>query len=422
MTKRRASEGAAGRGAKRSRSGASRKTKAGAEPSTAARSPVKGGSDAPEGEAAQAKSGEPPSPSKQGEDSEPGEAAAPAAPARWPWHKWLWTAAALFVIAAGGALAWSLWPRGAPEGQGPALDARLVALEERIEELEGPEGLGGLQKRVAELPSAQALTHAEAAAALATERASGLKTRIEDLEKAVAGVERGLAELRAAPAAEPGPEAEAAERAAQENAALLAELGARLEALESGARAEAAAAPGREALLVAVGQLREALRGSGPFAAELEVVDSLGAGQPEVERAVAEISPFAARGVATEEELKARFAAVAGAVVRASAAPEDATLTEEVLSRAAALVTVRRTGADVPGDSPEAVAARAEARLGAGDLAGAVAELETLTGPPAAAAETWLDDARARLQAESVLRRLHAHVIGQIPRGGGPSE
>lgn len=417
MTKRRASEGASGGEAKRSRSGAPRQTAA--EPSTAARSQVEG-SDVPEREALEAKSGEPPPPSRPGGESEPGPAAAPRPPARGPWPKWLLTAAVLLVIAAGGALAWSLWPRGAPEGQGPTLDARLAALDERIAALEGPEGLAGLKERVAGLPSVEAVTDAEAAAALVAERASGLKTRIEDLEKAVARVERGLAELKAA--AEPGPEAEAARRAARENAALLADLGARLEALESGAQAEAAAAPGREALLVAVGQLREALRGSRPFGPELEVVDSLGAGQPEVARAVAELSPLAARGIATEEELKARFAAVAGAVVRAAAAPEDATFSQEVLSRAAALVTVRRTGADVPGASPEAVAARAEARLGAGDLAGAVAELETLTGPPAAAAESWLDDARARLQAESVLRRLHAHVIGQIPRGGGPSQ
>lgn len=417
MTKRRASEEASGGEAKRSRSGASRKTEA--EPSTAARSQGEGG-DVPQHQAPGAKSGEPP-PSPPGGEPEPGAAAAPGPPARGPWPKWLWTAAVVFVIAAGGALAWSLWPRGAPEGQGPALDSRLAALEERVAALEGPQGLGGLEQRVAGLPSVEAVTDAEAAAALVAERVSGLKSRIEDLEKTMARVERGLAEFGAA-AAEPGPEAEAAKRAAQENAALLAELGARLEALESGAQAEAAAAPGREALLVAVGQLREALRGSRPFGPELEVVDSLGAGQPEVARAVAEISPLAARGIATEEELKARFAAVAGAVVRASAAPEDATFSQEVLSRAAALVTVRRTGADVPGDSPQAVAARAEARLGAGDLAGAVAELETLTGPPAAAAESWLGDARARLQAESVLRRLHAHVIGQIPRGGGPSQ
>ena len=53
----------------------------------------------------------------------------------------------------------------------------------------------------------------------------------------------------------------------------------------------------------------------------------------------------------------------------------------------------------VAGDSPSAVAARAEVKLSAGDLAGALAELDALQGAPAEAAADWRARARARLAA-----------------------
>ena len=89
-----------------------------------------------------------------------------------------------------------------------------------------------------------------------------------------------------------------------------------------------------------------------------------------------------------------------------------------MLDRAASnlmrLVTVRPVGADAEGDDAAARVARAEAKLAAGDLAGAVAELEGLEGAAAEAAAPWLAQARARLAAESALDRLRAHTTGLL--------
>lgn len=360
-----------------------------------------------------------------------------AAPPRRHGLEWLWAVAGALMVGALGALAWSLWPPRTVEfieaqGKLPVLEERVAALADRIEALEErriealettAERFEALEGRVAELPEAEAVNQAEATAALVAETAAGLKSRVAELETSMGRMEARLAEVRASTEAPvPVPEAEAAKLVAERNAAKLVELRGRVEALESAPREAAAVGAGRQALVVAVGQLREALRTSEPFGRELEVVESLAEGDARVAAAVAEISAFAEGGVATGEELRARFPSVANAVVQASRTPEEGDWMDEALSRAASVVTVRPTGADVAGDEPKAVVARGEARLEAGDLKGAVAELNALAGPPRAAAQTWLDDARARLTAERALKDLHAHVVGQIAQGDGPSE
>jgi hypothetical protein len=84
------------------------------------------------------------------------------------------------------------------------------------------------------------------------------------------------------------------------------------------------------------------------------------------------------------------------------------------------LVSVRPVGEDVEGDDAAARVARAEAVLAKGDLAGAVAELEGLTGQAAEAAAPWLADARARLDAEAALAALQSIAVARLaPAGSG---
>ena len=89
-------------------------------------------------------------------------------------------------------------------------------------------------------------------------------------------------------------------------------------------------------------------------------------------------------------------------------------------ARLRSLVTVRPVGGDVTGDSPEAHLARAEARLGEGDLASAVTELEALEGPAAEAAAPWLAGARARLAADQAIEALRERALARVlPNGSG---
>ncbi|MCH7540989.1 MAG: hypothetical protein IH999_11450 [Proteobacteria bacterium] len=105
----------------------------------------------------------------------------------------------------------------------------------------------------------------------------------------------------------------------------------------------------------------------------------------------------------------------------AAAEAGDGGWVEQALAGLASVVTVRPTGEEVGGTGPGAAVARAEARLAAGDLDGAVAALASLRGPAAAAAADWLDGARARLAAERGLKTLHAHAVRVLARAGGPA-
>ncbi len=228
-------------------------------------------------------------------------------------------------------------------------------------------------------------------------------SRLSKLERDAAAGEAGSVDLK---------ELEARNR---ELSAAVNRLAQRLNALavSDGARdrATAATAP---AVILSVGQLRAALRTSGPFAKELAAVEAVAGKDLDAARAIAELRPHADTGIATLESLRRRFDATAGEIVRASQGIEGAGWGERAGRWLTSLVTVRRTAATATGTATDAVVARAEALLQAGDLIAATAALGALDGRAAAAAEAWLTDARARLAAEQGIAKLHIFAISLL--------
>ena len=169
------------------------------------------------------------------------------------------------------------------------------------------------------------------------------------------------------------------------------------------------------ALLAALAALRAALADSSPFAGELDIVAALARGNPEVAAALKPLAAAAPTGIPSTALLAERFMVeTAPAIERAAAAaaPADASLGDRVLARMRALVTIRRIdgGGATAGDAT----ARARTDLLHGDLAGAVAALEALSGPPADAAAPWLALAQRRLDAESALAALMRQVAERL--------
>jgi uroporphyrinogen-III synthase len=121
--------------------------------------------------------------------------------------------------------------------------------------------------------------------------------------------------------------------------------------------------------------------------------------------------------------LRARFDRVARGIAQAAIAPKGAGWIDRILRRLSKVVTIRRVGEPVPSATgPTARVARAELRLAADDLAGAVAALGGLVGAPAEAATAWRTDAAARLKADAALATLTARAIavfGGAPAAGG---
>ncbi len=83
----------------------------------------------------------------------------------------------------------------------------------------------------------------------------------------------------------------------------------------------------------------------------------------------------------------------------------------DVVNRLSSMVSVRRTEFGEADSSIDAILARADKALAAGDLTAAVDEVAGLQGNAAEAAAGWLEDARARAAAERAMTLLHAYAV-----------
>ena len=354
----------------------------------------------------------------------------------------VWIASAVIVVGIG-LLIWAraTGPVAEPKGPDPVavMDQRLADIEQRF---------AAIDARLAKLSEMMGGATAAGDAARLASRVDAASDGLAAIEQHLAEVEarldvvadrpvvtsdgtvafdpspleERLAALEAAPAVTGfGPDEttieaiDEVEAEGQRLAALADDMAARIAALES----RPAPTGGAAAAMLAVAQLRAALSGSGGFEAELAAVQATIDGGAPVTTALDALAPHAARGIATNAMLRARFTGLADDVVRAGYAPPEGSWIQRTMARLAKLVTVRRTGDDVMGAAPEAIAARTEARLAAGDLAGAVAEAETLDGAPLAVVADWLGQAHARLAAGRALATLDARAVAALGGAGG---
>ena len=230
-----------------------------------------------------------------------------------------------------------------------------------------------------------------------------LSRRVARLEEGEATVAKREAELRKL------------EGGSEQLKGLVAGLGARLDNLEK--TTGAGVAGGRaEAVVLAVGQLREALKSSAPFVNELQALRAVAGDGLGVADAFQLLQPHAENGIPTLAELRARFDKVASDIARASIKLEGAGWMARAVNRLAALVTIRRAADEAALDGVEGAAARAEASLKRGDLEASIAEVGALDGAAAETAAPWLAAAHARLAAEQAMAKLHVHAISLLGR------
>jgi hypothetical protein len=302
-------------------------------------------------------------------------------------------------------------------GEQPAAEtARLVAelrtqVTDLVARLEAvprtatvdPAAVTTLERRLAAIEAAATAPGATADAA-ARAAAEALATRLADAERA-------LTELRAA---QPSPAAATA--AADAVARQVAMLQARIDELERAAR-NAAPGVGAGATIVAATQLRERMRGDGPFAAELAAFRAaLGRpGDTAVNAILESITPFAATGAPTAADL-ARDLDRAATAAQADVQADAQGWTDAVLRGVRSLVRVRRTG-DITDDAGRIE--RAQALLYEGDVAGAVALADQASPPLRAALADWLGRARARLTLDQAGAAIAARAVA-IASGAGP--
>tara|TARA_R110002072_G_scaffold294608_2_gene464853 strand:- start:497 stop:1843 length:1347 start_codon:yes stop_codon:yes gene_type:complete len=228
-----------------------------------------------------------------------------------------------------------------------------------------------------------------------------LAARIEQIEKGKLEAAPG-----AAPVAGPDPKVTAA-------LDVMAERLKRLEQETDGKVADHDGSAAR-AIVLATAQLRDAVREGTPFPADLEALKALADGRPAITQTLEALTPHAKLGVSTLAVLRTRFATLAGPIVNAAGAAEGDGWFAEAAARLASLVTIRRVGNTAPDGSIDALVARVDALLSAGDLRSAVEALTLLKGKPAEVVAPWLRAAEARLAAEKAVANLHIHALSLI--------
>ncbi|MBT4490042.1 MAG: hypothetical protein HOK30_03365 [Rhodospirillaceae bacterium] len=167
-----------------------------------------------------------------------------------------------------------------------------------------------------------------------------------------------------------------------------------------------------EGLVLAVGQLRQTVLAGRAYGSPLAAFSALVEGNADYQAAILTLTPNAKQGIPTLNALSVQFPSVARAVLQADP-KDDGGFLRRTWRRISSLVTVRRVG-EVAGEEADAVLARAERRLDAGELAAAIKLMEGLDGAAGAAAQAWLERARTRLGAEVALAELQTQVIAGL--------
>jgi hypothetical protein len=173
----------------------------------------------------------------------------------------------------------------------------------------------------------------------------------------------------------------------------------------------------RAAFVVAVGQLRDDAASSQPFDQALGAVVAVAPQDSAVAADIAALKPLATAGVPTLDDLKASFSATADAVVAADGTSDN--WIDQTLSSLEGLVSVRRVGGDIEGDTAEAIVARAEAALAQGKLDAAVGDVASLTGAPGEAAAGWLAQAKNRLAVDKSVAGLSSRASDLVTGAAG---
>jgi hypothetical protein len=396
-------------------------------------------------------------PSSPPGQSSPDQEAAPEMPPKSAVHRSLsGLAAAVSWPLVGAGIAGAIltlgivWVVAWGSGQGSessAAEARVVQLERQVADLAGrapadaanpaPGGdlanrLQKLEAQVGQMPAPD-LALAERIAAMETQLKS-LSATVDSLarrsDSAAAANAAALSELtqKLARPDTPGLESNAAStEASNANAALIAALANRLDALEGSAKTTASTLAAEVAkrnaessddravrtALVAAALAAVVERGR-PFAAELKAAQSQAADAG----VLAPLEPFAAAGVPNAGELARELSSLEPALLQAArAGSSEAGFLEKLQANAERLVRIRPIE-EVPGDEPAAVIARIEFKAVRGDLAGALMEFGNLPANVRAPAQAWIDKAQARAAALAASRAFAADALAAL---GKPS-
>jgi hypothetical protein len=183
---------------------------------------------------------------------------------------------------------------------------------------------------------------------------------------------------------------------------LILHLTERVDAL---AQAQAAG----QALLLTVGQLREAVDRGDSFSAELAATRRLAQGDENT--MLDAFADGASTGIPRRDQLLRDFQPLSDQLLQMESQVGGTGFWQTIISHMRKVISLRRM--DGKGNDAEAVLGRAEAAINQGNWDGAVEDMRALPGPFEVLADDWIRGARLRLAADRALSQLAASAAAR---------
>jgi hypothetical protein len=179
------------------------------------------------------------------------------------------------------------------------------------------------------------------------------------------------------------------------------------------------ATAGNILLSLELANLKRALDRGGKYASELAAVRTLAG--PKLDLSVLEAQQNA--GVPSLATLGTELAGVAHGMLDAESEPQNASITDRLLSGAKSIVRVRKVDFSATDQSTEAVIARMEQSLKEGRMADTVEESKKLA-PKAITADAakWLERIKSRAAIDTALSALDASLKTSLAGGAAPKK
>jgi hypothetical protein len=293
----------------------------------------------------------------------------------------------------------------------PSPEADTSALEQQIAELRNSRPAAQTLDEGAQVALNDAVENAKQAAS----QASGLSAALDAIRQSVADIQKNAGSGPAADTS--GIDARLAaletqlntsQQQAEQAGGVAAGATERLNALE--AKVNDPSGQANMALAMAATGLKAAIDRGEPFAAELDTYIAVAPSAGDVES----LRAFAAKGIPTLNVLVSQFADVAPKIIASTHAVDpNAGVIDRLWASASSLVQARPVGM-VEGEGVDAITARIEAHLNAGDLGAAIAEWEKLPGNAKAVSMDFGNAMKARQKAGDVVSKALSDALTGI--------
>jgi len=237
--------------------------------------------------------------------------------------------------------------------------------------------------------------------------------RLPEFEKLVSGLQKNVSSLEGRIRALDGLIAKTNETMTTSNtvALKLAQRVSALEKLDKSADTDRLAA-----LSFALESLVRKIESGDVFKPELDIVTAAIPQSPQLEK----LRKQASVGVKSIAQLQRQFTPVLQAILAAEDAPAPTGVLGKLVGSAKSLVRIRRVG-DIEGEDREAIIARLEVRVKAGDLKAALVEAKKLKGASAEAVKTWAEAVENRVKTIELIKNIRNDVISSLGSGNARS-